>query len=366
MTLTNFRTLGRSGLVVSPLTLGTMTFGAKRWGSEEAVSRAVFDAYVDCGGNSVDTADVYSGARSEEMLGGFIADRRLRNRIVLASKSGFNTEPGNPHAGGNGAKAIHAALDGSLRRLRTDYLDLFWLHVWDVVTPAEEVLNTLGNLIRAGKIRYFGLSNAPAWYAAKMATLASVHGVPGPIALQFQYSLAERGIEREHLPAAREFGMGIMPWSPLSGGFLAGKYRREEARTAMAPSLPDTASNGSDEAADASARLSGANPFGDTIFTDRNWAVLDVLRAVAAEAGRPPAQVALAWASRRPGISSLIIGASKADQLTDNVASLDVALTPDQVKALDEAGGTEPMNLYTIFTPMVNRMVFGGASVSGW
>lgn len=366
MTLTDFRTLGRSGLVISPLTLGTMTFGAQRWGSDDAISRAVFDAYVDAGGNSIDTADVYSGGRSEEMLGGFVAERGLRDRIVLATKSGFNTERGNPHAGGNGAKAIHAALEGSLRRLRTDYVDLFWVHVWDTVTPAEEVMLTLGDLVRAGKIRYFGLSNAPAWYVAKMATLAAAHGAPGPIALQFQYALNERSIEKEHLPAAREFGLGVMPWSPLSGGFLAGKYNREDARTPAAPSLPDTASDGSEGAAEASERLSGANPFGDTLFTERNWAVLDTLRSVAAEVGRPPAQVALAWAAGRPGITSLILGASKPEQVTDNLASLDVQLTPEQRQSLDGAGGPQPFDLYSIFSPAVNRMVFGGQGVEGW
>ena len=223
MSLTDFRTLGRSGLVVSPLALGTMTFGAKGWGSSDDVSRAVFDAYVDAGGNFIDTADVYASGRSEEMLGGYIAERGLRDRLVLATKAGFNMEAANPNAGGNGRKSIHRALESSLRRLRTDYIDLFWLHVWDTVTPAEEVVQTLGDLVRAGKARYFGLSNVPAWYVAQAATLAQGHGSPAPVALQLEYSLTERNIEREHLPAAREFGLGFIPWSPLSGGFLAGK-----------------------------------------------------------------------------------------------------------------------------------------------
>ena len=228
MSLTQYRTLGRSGLVVSPLTLGTMTFGAAGWGSGQDESRAVFDAYVDAGGNSVDTADLYSGGRSEEMVGGFIADRSLRQRIVLATKSSFNRDKANPNAGGNGAKAVNDGIDSSLRRLRTDYIDLYWQHVWDMVTPAEEVLETMGNLIRAGKIRYFGLSNVPSWYVAKMATLAAVHHVSGPIALQLEYSLTERNIELEYVPAACEFGLGLLPWSPLAGGFLSGKYRRPD------------------------------------------------------------------------------------------------------------------------------------------
>jgi len=189
MNLNSFRTLGRSGLVVSPLTLGTMTFGTPRWGSSDEVSQAIFNAYIDAGGNFVDTADVYSGGRSEELLGGFINSRKLRDKRVLATKFTFNTEPGNPNAGGNGRKNIYSSIEGSLRRLKTDYIDLYWLHAWDMVTPVEEVLQSLGDLVRAGKIRYFGFSNMPAWYVAKAATLATAYHVPGPIALNFTNKL---------------------------------------------------------------------------------------------------------------------------------------------------------------------------------
>ena len=214
MSLSQYRTLGRSGLSVSPIALGTMTFGTSRWGSGEDGSRAVFNAYVDAGGNFVDTADVYSSGRSEEMLGSFIAERALRDSIVLASKSGFGAGKG-AHAGGNGAKHVHAALHASLKRMQTDYIDLYWVHVWDSVTPAEELLETMVALVRAGKIRYWGMSNSPAWYVSKVATLAATRGLPGPIALQYFYSLANRDIEDEHVPLAAEFDMGIMPWSPL-------------------------------------------------------------------------------------------------------------------------------------------------------
>jgi len=348
MSLTNFRTLGRSGLVVSPLTLGTMTFGTARWGSADDVSAAIFNAYVEAGGNFVDTADVYAGGRSEELVGQYVADRRLRDQLVLATKFGFNARPGNPHAGGNGRKHIHQALEGSLRRLQTDYVDLYWLHVWDMVTPVEEVLQTLGDLVRAGKIRYFGFSDMPAWYATKAATLAQAHGVPGPVAMQLAYSLVERSIEREYVPAARECGLGITPWSPLAAGFLAGKYQREGV------------------GATGEGRLSGPNPFGNTLFTDRNWLILDALRAVATQAGLPLAQVALAWAAAQPGMSSLIIGASKMEQLADNLASLDVQLSPEQLRTLGEASALEPAFPYPIFTPAGNKGVFGGATVQGW
>ncbi len=211
MNLTDFRTLGRSGLVVSPLALGTMTFGTQRWGSTDNISRAVFNAYVDVGGNFIDTADVYAGGRSEELLGSYLTERKLRDRVVLATKFAFNAERGNPNAGGNGRKNIYRALEGSLRRLKTDYIDLYWLHVWDMVTPVEEVLQTLGDLVRAGHIRYFGLSDMPAWYATKAATLAQAHNIPGPIAMQLEYSLVARSIEVEHVAAAHDSGLGVVP-----------------------------------------------------------------------------------------------------------------------------------------------------------
>lgn len=351
MTLTDFRTLGRSGLVVSPLTLGTMTFGTPRWGSSDDDAGAIFDAFIDAGGNVVDTADVYSKGRSEELVGQFIARRKLRDRVVLATKCGFfGGEPGNPNGGGNGRKNVRRALEGSLRRLGTDHVDLYWIHVWDAVTPPEEILQTCGDLVRAGLIRYFGFSDLPAWYATRVATLAQAHAQPAPIAMQLEYSLAERNIEREHIPAARACGLGVCPWSPLAAGFLAGKYRRGDAGARLS----------------GEGRLSGANPFGDSKFTERNWRILDALRAVADEVGRPMAQVALAWAVRQPGITSTIIGARRPDQLADNLAALSVELTPEQAQALDHATAPDPVFPYPIFTPAVNRMIFGGATVRGW
>ncbi len=349
MSLTAFRTLGRSGLVVSPLALGTMTFGTPRWGSPDEVSEGIFNAYVEAGGNFIDTADVYSGGRSEELLGGYVAGRQLRDQLVLATKFGFNAQPGNPHAGGNGRKNIYRALESSLRRLKTDYIDLYWLHAWDAVTPADEVLQTLGDLVRAGKIRYFGFSDMPAWYTAKAAALAQAHAVPGPIAMQLEYSLVERSIENEYVPAAREAGLGITPWSPLAAGFLAGKYER--------------AGPGSGSGA---GRLTGPNPFGNSKFSDRNWRVLDALRPVAAELNRPLAQVALAWVSAQPGVTAPILGVSKLAQLRDNLASLDIQFTPQQLGALTEASAPEPVFPYPIFGPAVNRGIFGGHGVRGW
>ena len=351
MSLTAYRTLGRSGLVVSPLCLGTMTFGTPRWGSPDEGSEAIFHAYVEAGGNFIDTADVYSKGRSEELVGGYVAGRQLRDQLVLATKFAFHSGvPGHPNSGGNGRKNIHRALEGSLRRLQTDYVDLYWMHVWDMVTPVEEVLQTLGDLVRSGKIRYFGFSDIPAWYAAKAATLASAHALPGPIALQLEYSLVARSIEHEHIPAARECGLGICPWSPLAAGFLAGKYQRD----------------GDGDGATGAGRLTGPNPFGNSKFTDRNWQTLDALRPIAEQVGRPPAQVALAWAAAQPGITSTIVGASKVEQLRDNLAALEIRLTLDQLQALDQASAPDPIFPYPIFTPAINRMIFGGNTVQGW
>ena len=368
MPLTDYRTLGRSGLVVSPMALGTMTFGTARWGSGEQTSRAVFNAYVDAGGNFVDTADIYAGGRSEEMLGQFIAERGLRDQVVVATKAGFAAGKG-VHAGGNGARHIHAAVNRSLQRMRTDYVDLFLIHVWDAVTPAEELLETMSGLVRMGKVRYWGVSNAPAWYVARLATLASLRGMPSPIALQYFYSLVNRDIEDEHVPMALDVGMGIMPWSPLAYGLLTGKYDRAavEAAGPRVGALPRDAATDSAERPDEDKRLDGANPFGDTLFTDRNWRILDVLRQVSADAGESLARVALNWVVNRPGVTSTLMGVSRVSQIRDNVAALDISLSPAQRATLDAVSGTERRMLTGLFErPLRHQVVFGGSSVRGW
>jgi aryl-alcohol dehydrogenase-like predicted oxidoreductase len=368
MSLTDYRTLGRSGLVVSPLALGTMTFGAARWGTGEADSRAVFDAYVDAGGNFVDTADVYADGACEEMLGAFIKERSLRDDIVLATKSGFASGKGRL-TGGNGAKHINAALEGSLRRLGTDHIDLYWLHVWDSVTPAEELVQTMASLVRSGKIRYWGLSNFPAWLAAGIATMATVRGLPGPIALQCFYSLANRDIEDEHVPMASAAGMGIVPWSPLAFGLLTGRYDRAtvEAASPRAAGLSRDAAIAGSERPEGDKRLDGANPFGDTLFTQRNWAILDVLAKVAQETGESHARIALAWVLGRPGVTSTLMGVSRASQVLDNAAALGIVLSDEHRNALDAISQPDQRMLYTLFTPALRQhAVFGGAVVRGW
>ncbi|WP_279482892.1 aldo/keto reductase [Aureimonas sp. SK2] len=362
MDLTHFRALGRSGLLVSPLALGTMTFGAGRWGAGEADARAIFDAYVDLGGNFADTADIYSGGESEAMLGRFLAERSLRDRMVVATKSGFPRGDGSPLSAGNGARNIRRALEGSLKRLRTDYVDLYWTHVWDRTTPPEEVLRALTDAIRRGDILHYGFSNAPAWYVAEIATLARAHGLPQPIGLQYAYSLVDRGVELDLVPAGRALGLGLVAWSPLAAGLLTGKYGREKlASPGPGVGMPNRAG----AEARGGNRLDGDNPYGGMLFTERNFEVVDALRAVAEEVGRPMAEVALAWVTGRPGVSSVLIGASRPEQVRANVASLGLALSQEQRARLDAAGALPLLNPYFIFD-LPRETIFGGHKVAPW
>ncbi len=351
MQLNDYSTLGRSGLCVSPLCLGTMTFGTEwGWGADESVSRSLFDRYIEQGGNFVDTADGYTGGKSEELVGKFIAERGLRDRVVLATKFTFNAEPGNPNAGGNGRKNIYRALHGSLRRLKSDYIDLYWLHAWDTVTPVEEVLSTLSDLVREGKIRHYGFSDTPAWYVARAQTLAEKEGKERLIALQLEYSLVERNIEREHIPAARELGLGICPWSPLASGFLTGKYKRD-------------GNDGHGDGRLEKVRDSG-NP-GFKKFTTQNWDILDVLLRMSTELRRSPAQLALTWVATQQGVTSTIIGASKLSQLEDNLAAIEFSIPADLRRQLDMVSAPASIHPYMFFEPFLQGMIHG-AKVRGW
>jgi aryl-alcohol dehydrogenase-like predicted oxidoreductase len=365
MNLQTYRPLGRSGLLVSPLALGTMTFGTPRWGTGDAGSQAVFDRYVELGGNFVDTADVYSGGLSEELVGTFIHERKLRDQLVVATKSGFSTGRGF-HQGGNGARHVHAAVEGSLKRLRTDFIDLYWMHIWDGVTPAVELLHTMSGLVRSGKIRYWGISNTPAWYAAELATLARLQGDPTPIGLQYFYSLVERGVEAEHVPLGEAFGLGLVPWSPLAYGLLTGKYERDvvEAAPPREGGVPNVGGDGSEPRPRDDKRLDGANPFGDTLFTARNWRIVEEVKRVARETGETPARIALAWVLGRPGVTSTLMGVSRTEQVDDNVGALDLQLSPEHLQALDAVSGGDGSFLYGLCQPAIrNQIVFGGADV---
>jgi aryl-alcohol dehydrogenase-like predicted oxidoreductase len=352
MTLSNYTTLGRSGLRVSPLCLGTMTFGTEwGFGVEEKASKEIFDRYIGAGGNFLDTADGYTAGHSEEMVGKFVADAKLRDSVVIATKFTFNAQAGNPNAGGNGRKNIYRAIEGSLRRLKTDYVDLYYLHAWDRVTPAEEVVSTLSDLIRAGKIRYYAFSDTPAWYVARAYTLAQKEGKESLVALQLEYSLIERGIEREHVPVSQELGLGICPWAALAAGFLSGKYRRE-------------GSDWKGEGRFDQFRKSGSPMLRK--LTDRHWGILDATLEVARKLGKTPAQIALNWAATQPGITSPIIGATKVAQLEDNLGAIEFEIPAELRKTLDEASALEPVAPYGFFEPMIQSWIAGGTALRPW
>ena len=343
--------LGRSGLRVSRLCLGAMTFGTEwGWGAPKETCHQLLDRFFEAGGNFVDTADGYTGGTSESLIGDWLQDRGLRDRTVLATKFTFNAAPGDPNAGGNGRKNVHRALEGSLRRLRTDYVDLYWLHAWDGLTPVEEVLSTLTDLVRAGKVRYVGFSDVPAWYLARAQTLAELSGLEPVAGLQLEYSLAERNIEREHVPAALALGCGITPWSPLASGLLTGKYARSAAGAQGEGRLPAMASSN--------------NPAFTKLFTERNWRIVDTLVDVAREVGRSPAQVALHWVATQPGVTSTILGVTKPEQLADNLAALDFELPAPLRARLDEVSAPELVHPYMFFeTDAMRSMITGGTRV---
>lgn len=363
MDLCSYRTLGRSGLIVSPLALGAMTFGAGRWGVDEAGARAIFDAYVNNGGNFIDTADVYAGGNSEEMLGRFIHSSGNREKVVISTKAGFPRRQDTPLAGGNSARNIRNGIEGSLRRLGTDYIDLFWTHIWDQTTPPEEVLRALTDAVRRGDILYYGFSNAPSWYVAQIATLARANGLPEPVGLQYSYSLIDRGVELDILPAGKALGMGLVAWSPLGAGLLTGKYGREKLSNAgPAGSLPNTSGESGQKS---DGRLNGDNPFGGLLFTETNFQIVDTLREIAEEIGRPMAQVALTWVVNRAGVSSVLIGASRAEQILQNITSLDIILPEEFLEKLNAAGAPPLLNPYYI-TSLPKDRIFSGYPVEGW
>jgi len=357
MALDQYYLLGTSGLRVSRLALGTMNFGTggyhAAYGKTLDESRPILHRYLDDGGNFVDTADFYTAGESETILGTLIAEAKVRDRVVLTTKFTNSVAPGDPNAGGNGRKHMIRALEDSLRRLKTDYVDLFLLHTWDRLTPAEEVLRTFDDLVRAGKIRYAGLSDVPSWYAAQAQTLARAHSSTPMINLQLPYSLVERQLELEHLPMAQTLGYGITAWSPLGGGFLSGKYRHDATK--------GLAGDG---------RLS--TPGGSGLpLTERDWHLLGPLESVAEKLGVTMAQVAVNWVATQPGIASAIVGASSADQLGSTMAALDFELPAELRATLDEASAVAPESVYRMFTPgyqsqLVNAGVKVGDEPAGY
>jgi aryl-alcohol dehydrogenase-like predicted oxidoreductase len=330
--VSRYHLLGRSGLRVSPLCLGTMTFGnEKGWGTSEDNARQIFQRYLEAGGNFIDTADGYTGGESEHMLGRFFREMKNRDRLVVATKFTVNQYKDDPNGGGNSRKRMMEAVHTSLRRLQTEYIDLYWVHVWDTMTPVEETMSALNTLVQQGKIRYIGLSDVPAWYLARAQTLAEWRGWEPVIGLQLEYSLVERNIEREHVPAAQHLGCGICSWSPLGSGVLTGKYDRKKKGEGRLAKLDKS-----------------KNPVFQKL-TDRNFKIVDTLKEVAGECGRSPAQVALNWITRRPGVATTIIGATKVEQLEDNLQSLEFELDDDLSARLEEISRPPIVHPYGFF-----------------
>jgi len=335
-----YRLLGNSGLRVSEAALGTMTFGDDwGWGSAQDEARKVYNAFREAGGNFIDTANVYTNGTSESFLGEFMEGQR--QSVVMATKYTNAAPSTDPNAAGNQRKNMVQAVEASLKRLKTDYIDLFWVHIWDQITPVEEVMRGLDDLVREGKVLYVGISDAPAWWIAQANTLAHLRGWSPFIGLQIEYSLIERTVERELIPMAKALNLGLTAWSPLSNGVLTGKYH----------------GHGSSEPGRMSTDMM-KEFMPEQQQTDR---IVAAVKSVSDETGRSMAQVALAWLRYRPIPVIPIIGARKLSQLQDNLASFDLTLSAEHLKTLDEASRIElgfPHDLYT--KKGVRAFAYGG------
>ncbi len=335
----NYRLFGNSGLRVSEVSLGTMTFGEDwGWGAAKDESRKIYDAYREAGGNFIDTANLYTNGTSETLIGEFIRDHR--QSVVLATKYTNAMAGSDPNAAGNHRKSMVQALEASLRRLKTDYIDLYWLHIWDQMTPVEEVMRAFDDLVSQGKILYIGVSDAPAWWIAQANTLADLRGWTQFIGLQIEYSLIERTVERELIPMAKAFELGLVAWSPLAGGLLSGKYH----------------SGGASDGRYTSEMAKAFRRTGEQV--DR---VVSAVKAVSQQVGHSSPQVALAWLRSRDISVIPIVGARRVAQLEDNLASLELKLTPEQVSTLDKASAIEmgfPHDFYE--NEMVKTVAYGG------
>ena len=339
-----YRLLGNSGLRVSEAALGTMTFGEEwGWGAAKDEARKMYDAFREAGGNFIDTANLYTNGQSESFLGEFMEGHR--QSVVLATKYS-NAIPGtDPNAAGNQRKNMVQSVEASLKRMHTDYIDLYWVHIWDQLTPVEEVMRGLDDLVRAGKVLYVGISDAPAWWVAQANTLVHWRGWSPFVGLQIEYSLIERTVERELIPMAKALNVGVTAWSPLAGGVLTGKYHGQAA---------------SDQKGE-QGRMSSEMMKGFLPEQQRADRVVAAVKTVADEVGRSLAQVALSWLRSRPVPVIPIIGARKLAQLQDNLASFDLTLSSDQVKTLDEASRIElgfPYDLYEKELP--RTFMYGG------
>lgn len=315
-----YRRMGPSGMVVSHLCMGTMTFGDE---SSEEVSFAMLDAFVEAGGTFIDTADVYSQGLSEEIVGRWLKARPTEAaQMVVATKGRFPMDPKGPNDHGLSRRHLAQALEASLRRLGVEVIDLYQMHAWDALTPIEETLRFLDDATRAGKIHHHGFSNFLGWHVTKAVHVAKAQGFAPPLTLQPQYNLLVRGIEDEVVPACEDAGMGLLPWSPLAGGWLAGKYKRDERPTGATRLGEDPER--------------GMEAYGPRAAEARTWAVIDALDEAAGALGSTPAAVSLAWLAGRPAVTSVILGARTLEQLRQNLASADLVLPSDIADRLTE------------------------------
>src|SRR6267154_52948 len=321
----DYRTLGRSGCAVSALCLGTMTFGVE---ADERGAHAQLDRFAEAGGTLVDTADTYGEGRSEEIIGRWLASRpaRATEPVVLATSGRFPLDD-SPNGGARPAPRLTRALDASLRRLGVGAVDLYQVHAFDPWTPLEETVRTLDGFARAGKIRYYGLSNFTGWQLTTAVHLARALNAAGPVTLQTQYSLLVREIEWEIVPAALDAGLGLLSWSPLGGGWLSGKYKRDQ-RPAGATRLGEDPNRGMEAY--------------DRRGTQRTWHVIDAVQKIAGQRGVSMAEVALAWLSDRPAVASTILGARTTGQLETNLRAADLHLSPAETAALNAASDPQP------------------------
>lgn len=350
LSLDHYRLLGRSGLRVSPLALGAMTFGTDwGWGADEREVGRIVDTYVDRGGNFIDTANQYTDGSSERLVGKFAADRR--DRLVLATKYTLPLRQGDPNSGGNHRKSLVRSVESSLQRMQTDYIDLLYLHAWDFTTPVEEILRAMDDVVRAGKVLYVAISDAPAWQVARMQTIADLRGWSPLIALQVEYSLIERTVERDLIPMARELGLGVIPWSPLASGVLTGKYGRADLETG----------SGTAQASGTRKNIAAGNG----ALSERGLAIAEEVKAVAAEIGRTPAQVAIAWTLLNPAVTAPIIGARTAAQLEDNLGALDVVFSDEHRARLEAASAIEPGFPHEFLArPLTRNVMFGDVRIA--
>ena len=346
MSLNSYITLGKSGLRVSPLCLGTMTFG-EGWGagSSPQESESILARYRELGGYFLDTSNAYNNGHSEKIIGDAIGrESSKRDRMVIGTKMANNLYPGDPNGGGCGTKSIIEQCEQSLRRLQTDYIDLYWIHHWDWNTPVEETMKALNNLVNSGKVRYIGVSDTPSWQVAQAQTMAQLRDWTPFIGLQIEHSLLERTVEDELLPMAQALGLGVTPWSPLKSGLLSGKFTRNNA-----------------------GQVSGSR--GEvmgmvSMLDEKAYAIIDRLAELAQVHQTTSAAIALAWVIGRPGITSTIIGARRIEQLNANIAALDVRLSAEELSSLDVLSTPPPM-----FTTMQQRVTtsfqHGGISING-